>query len=102
MLEIKLGVVAGFGRSIEEVRDERNRIPILASDGIEATIVHTKSESTALLFDEEDGSSSGRATWVDEAIFEIIVQKLSERVGLARAELMNGGVLPSLRSIFKS
>ena len=59
MLEIEFGVVAGFGRSVEEVRDKWNRIPILASDGIETTVVHTKSESTVLLFDEEDGSSSG-------------------------------------------
>ena len=32
MLEIKFGVIVGFGRSVEEVRDERNRISILASD----------------------------------------------------------------------
>ena len=89
MLEIEFGVVAGFGWSIEEVRDERNRIPILASDGIEATVVHTKSESTVLLFDEEDGSSGRRATWANEAVFEIVVQKLSEHVGLARAELID-------------
>ena len=52
-------------------------------------VVHTKSESTTLLFDEEDGSSGGRATWANEAVFEIIVQKLSEPVGLARAELID-------------
>ena len=79
MLEIKFGVVAGFGRSVEEVRDEWNRIPILASDSIETMVVHTKLESTAFLFDEEDGSSSGRVTWANEAVFEIVVQKLSER-----------------------
>ena len=89
MLKIKFGVVAGFGRSIEEVRDKQNRIPILASDGIEAMVVHTKSESTALLFDEEDRSSGRQATWANEAIFEIVVQKLLECVGLARAELID-------------
>ena len=89
VLEIKFGVVAGFGRSVEEVRDERNRIPILASDGIETTVVHTKSESTVLLFYEEDGSSSGQATWANEAVFEIVVQKLLERVSLARTELID-------------
>ena len=89
MLEIEFGVVASFGRSIEEVRDKRNRILILASDGVETTVVHTKSESTALLFDEEDGSSGGRATWANETVFEIVVQKPSERVGLARTELVD-------------
>ena len=68
---------------------QRNRIPILASDSIETTVVHTKSESTAFLFDEEDGSSGGRATWANEAVFEIIIQKLSECVGLAQAELID-------------
>ena len=85
MLEISLG----FGWGVEEVRDEWNRISILASDGIETTVVHTKSESTTFLFDKEDGSSGERATWANEAVFEIVVQKPSECVSLAWTELID-------------
>ena len=89
MLEIEFGVVMGLGQSIEEVRDKRNRIPILASDGVETMVVHAKLESTILLFDKKDRSSSGRVTWANEAVFEIVIQKLSEHIGLAQAELVD-------------
>ena len=39
--EVDLGIDPSLPRSVEEVRDERERIPILPSDFIEAPVVHT-------------------------------------------------------------
>ncbi len=39
MLEIELGVISGFGRSVEEIRNEQDRILVLLGDGIESPII---------------------------------------------------------------
>ena len=44
MSEVDLGVDTSLPWSVEEVRDERERIPILLSDFVETPVVDTQSE----------------------------------------------------------
>jgi hypothetical protein len=78
MAKIKLSIDFRPRRSVEEVVDERKRVPILLREEIEPVIVHTESKGSVLLPSEENGCSVGGTGWIDEVVLEVSVQKLAE------------------------
>jgi len=58
--KIKFGEEFCLGESIEGFGDEGEGVAILEGDLVESSVVDAKAERSVLLFDEKDGSSSGR------------------------------------------
>jgi hypothetical protein len=54
--------------------DERERVSVLARDGVEFAIVDTDTEGTILLLDEEDGGRGRRGGWAKETLGEHVLE----------------------------
>lgn len=81
--QVDLGINACFARDIEEVRNERKRISIFLRNVVEATIIHTKTEVTILLFDEKDGSTVRGFGGTNETHREIFVNEFTKSLKLS-------------------
>ena len=80
MAKINLGIDSGTARSVQEIRNERERIAILAGDAIETSEVHAKTEGAVLFANKEDRSAVGRRGGTDETSAEILVDELLKRL----------------------
>ena len=90
MAEIDLGIYFGFGRRVEEVRDERKGIPIFLGDFVEATVVYTEAERAILLFDKQDRSAVGGGSLADEAVGDVLVDESPKGLELGGREGVDG------------
>ena len=57
-MEVKLGVDLCTAELVEEVCDEGDQVPILLSDLVEVSEVHTESQGAILLLIKEDGCTT--------------------------------------------
>jgi hypothetical protein len=71
--QIEFGVDLSLGGSIEEIVDERERVPILFGDEVEFPIVDAEAERTILLPGEEDWSAMSGIGRVNEAVLEMFI-----------------------------
>ena len=68
MPEIDFGEVTSFLRTIQEVGDSGERIPVFFCDLVQATEIDAEAEGAILLPDEEYRSPAQRPSRADEAI----------------------------------
>ena len=59
--------------AVKEIVNERKRISVLLCDGIQATIINTKTKFTSLATSEENRRSSRRSRTTNEALFEVLI-----------------------------
>ena len=86
MPEVNLCIDLGMAGAVEEVSNERKRIMVLFGDLVESTEIHTETERTVLLFNEEDQSSMRRSRLVNESGSEILVNELPKSGKLSRRQ----------------
>ena len=76
--EIYFCIVLCLLGSVKQVFREREWVPVLFGDLVEATVVHTKSEGSIFLDCEQNQSSVQRSGQVDKACSEMFINVFSE------------------------
>ena len=105
MPQIDFRIDASFPRGIEEVGNQWKQIPILLSDLIEASEVYAESEGAIPFLDKQDRCTVRRPRWANEARSQVLVEELSECLGLGfqkRIHAAMWGKTPSGVTILRS
>ncbi|KDQ25396.1 hypothetical protein PLEOSDRAFT_1045877, partial [Pleurotus ostreatus PC15] len=85
-LDVELGEVASVPEFIHQVRDERERVPILDRHAVELPVVLDQAERSILLLDKEHRGSHGRLAGADPASPEVFFQEFIQLLLLRRGQ----------------
>jgi hypothetical protein len=75
---VELGEVLGALESVDDIRDEGERVPVLDCDLVELPIVLHKAELAVLLLDKEDWQCDQGLGWLDVAFPEVLFEEIDE------------------------
>ena len=76
--DVQLGEIfcLSFGHTVEDVRDQGQRVRVIYGHCIELSIILDKAEAPILLFYEEDQGCHWQLRWAYMSAFKVLVQEV--------------------------
>src|SRR5882724_13171152 len=91
-MEVEIGVDLCTTQLVKEVGDEWNRVPILSSNLVEVSEVHTESQGAILLLGKEDQCAAWQLGRSDEPLAEHVVEEFMQETKLCAREWVDVAV----------
>ena len=81
--DVQLCVEFRVAEGVEGFADERERVTVFDSDGVQSTVVLADPDSASWFGGEQEGCSASRARFANEPFVEVVVEPFSDNEELS-------------------